>query len=599
MNKAVVHYAEGGEEFYPTPAALIDRMLSGIDWRMIRNILEPSAGKGDIVLHILRKNYRDRYGDRENRFGGISVDCIELDPHLTSILKYNFSREKALIFQPTIDKYREMDYRKVTPEMQREQDTALREKHICESEAVHVVFDDFLQYEPFKEYDLIVMNPPFSNGCTHLLKALDIQKRGGSIVCLLNAETIRNPYTQQRKELRRLLDRYGASIEYIENAFVHAERQTDVEVALIKVCIPTVAEESDFYERMKKAEKLDDEYGANPSLELDVTDYIKSAVAHFRVETKAGLELIRQFRAFQPYMKKELNPKSPYGNDCILRLTDSSDRGYDSVSVNSYLEKTRLKYWSALLSNPKFIGKLTSKLQSEYREKVDRLKDYDFNEYNIQVLSVEIMAQVRTGIEDEIIAMFDRLTADHTWSPECANNRHYYDGWATNKAWKVNKKVIIPCYGLYDEYDGLPRKYKAVEVLSDIEKIFNFFDGHMTADVDLGSRIEDYFSRRETKNVPCKFFTATFYKKGTVHITFTCPELLERFNIYAAQNRGWLPPSYGKKKYADMNPGEKKVVDSFQGEKQYAKVLSNTNYYLASPVRVDTMPLLAGGMNES
>lgn len=595
MNKAVVHYAEGGDEFYPTPSALIDRMLSGIDWHMIRNVLEPSAGKGDIAHRILTKNYKGSYHDRDCRFDGITVDCVEIDPHLTSILKYNFSHEKAATFQSVIDKYRDVDYRTLTPEMKFKQDEALREKHICESGAVHVVFDDFLRYEPFKEYDLIVMNPPFSNGCTHLLKALDIQKRGGSIVCLLNAETIRNPYTEQRKELRRLLNQYGASIEYIENAFSHAERQTDVEIALIKVCIPAVAEKSDFYERMKKAEKLNDNFEENPSTELDVTDYIKSAVAHFKVETKAGLELIRQFRAFQPYMKKELNPKTPYGNDCILRLTDSCDRGYDNVSINSYLEKTRLKYWSALLSNPKFMGKLTSKLQGEYREKVDRLKDYDFNEYNIQVLSVEIMAQVRTGIEDEISAMFDRLTADHTWSPECANNRHYYDGWATNKAWKVNKKVIIPCYGLYDEYYGMPRKYKAVEVLSDIEKILNFFDGHMTADVDLGSRLEECFNQRQTKNVPCKFFTATFYKKGTVHITFTCPELLERFNIYAAQNRAWLPPSYGKKKYADMDDAERKVIDSFQGEKQYAKVLQNAGYYLSAPVRAESMSLLSGG----
>ena len=355
MNNAVVHYAEGGEEFYPTPAALIDRMLSGIDWRMVRNILEPSAGKGDIVHRILMKNYTNSY-NAEDRFSGIRVDCIEIDPHLTSVLKYNFSHEKAMTFQPILDMYKDVDYRTVTPDMKFKEKEALREKQICDSGAVHVVFDDFLQYDPFKEYDLIVMNPPFSNGCTHLLKALDVQKRGGSVVCLLNAETIRNPYTEQRKELRRLLDQYGASVEYIENAFVHAERQTDVEIALIKVTVPHIAEESDFYERMKRAEKLNDSFDEDPSTELDVTDFIKSAVAHFNVEVKAGLELIRQFRAFQPYMKKELNPKSPYGNDCILRLTDSCDRGYDSVSVNSYVEKTRLKYWSALLSKSKIHG---------------------------------------------------------------------------------------------------------------------------------------------------------------------------------------------------------------------------------------------------
>ncbi len=66
---------------------------------------------------------------------------------------------------------------------------------------------------------------------------------------------------------------------------------------------------------------------------------------------------------------------------------------------------------------------------------------------------------------------------------------------------------------------------------------------------------------------------------------FTCPELIDRFNIYAAQQRGWLPPSYGKKQYAEMDAEEKAVVDSFQGAEAYAKVMRNPGYYLAAPVK--------------
>ena len=125
----------------------------------------------------------------------------------------------------------------------------------------------------------------------------------------------------------------------------------------------------------------------------------------------------------------------------------------------------------------------------------------------------------------------------------------------------------------------------------------NFFDGNMTADVNLDTQIGQSFNAGKTRNVQCKFFTATFYKKGTVHVVFTCPELLERFNIYAAQNRGWLPPSYGKKKYSAMDAEEKKVIDSFQGEKQYEKVLQNTGFYLATPIRTGMTTLLPEGEN--
>ena len=112
----------------------------------------------------------------------------------------------------------------------------------------------------------------------------------------------------------------------------------------------------------------------------------------------------------------------------------------------------------------------------------------------------------------------------------------------------------------------------------------------MTAEVNLENELRKSFEQGITKNIACKFFRATFYKKGTVHITFTCPELIDRFNIYAAQNRGWLPPSYGKKSYKDMTAEEKTVIDSFQGEKAYNEVLAKSDYYLASPI--ENRPLL-------
>ena len=242
----------------------------------------------------------------------------------------------------------------------------------------------------------------------------------------------------------------------------------------------------------------------------------------------------------------------------------------------------RLKYWRALLSNQKFIGRLTSKLQSEYQEKVERLKDYDFTEFNILTLSTEMNAQIKIGIEDEIIVMFDRLTEEHAWYPETQKNRHYYDGWATNKAHKIDKKAIIPCHGVFDSWDGKPRTYNAHGIIRDIEKILNFFDGKMAEDIqDVERTLDVYFRQGITKKVPFKFFYATFYKKGTIHLEFNCPELIERFNIYAAQNKKWLPPCYGKKKYADLTKDEKAVIDSFQGEEAYNEVLQRADYYLA------------------
>ena len=43
------------KDFYPTPQNLIDKMLCGLDFSMIKSILEPSAGKGNIVEALKKK----------------------------------------------------------------------------------------------------------------------------------------------------------------------------------------------------------------------------------------------------------------------------------------------------------------------------------------------------------------------------------------------------------------------------------------------------------------------------------------------------------------------------------------------------------------
>src|SRR5699024_2691834 len=96
----------------------------------------------------------------------------------------------------------------------------------------------FLTYETYKEYDFIIMNPPFSNGVDHVLKAFELAENQLSrceIYAILNKETLNNAYTSKRQELLRKLDGYDAEIRYVSDSFANAERKTGVEVALIHV----------------------------------------------------------------------------------------------------------------------------------------------------------------------------------------------------------------------------------------------------------------------------------------------------------------------------------------------------------------------------
>lgn len=524
------------KEFYPTPQNIIDKMICDLDFTMIRSILEPSAGKGDIVEALKNKaeTHNKYWGNKEFKF---DIDCIEVDQNL---------------------------------------------QHILKGKNFRVVYNNFLTYSTMKEYDLIIMNPPFSNGCKHLLKALEMQQRnGGAVVCLLNAETLKNPCTNDRQDLQRKFTEYNAKIEFIQDAFIDAERKTAVEIALIKVQLPEVHRESFILEGLRKTqEKREIEMEENTQL-ID-SDFFKAIVNQYQLEVKAGIKLIKEYYAMQPFILSQFGKDEKTGETiqkggCIISMTCSKN----GLSVNEYIKKVRSKYWKALFENPKFIGQLTNNLQRDFYNKVEELSNYDFSLYNIYQLKIDMQKRVVKGIEDTIIELFDELSHKYSYWDETSKNIHYYNGWKTNQSWIINKKVIIPLRA-YNEFWGRyePSDYKIVNKLQDIEKCFNYLDGGLTDAIDLEESLKFAEEYGETKNIQLKYFTVTFYKKGTCHITFNNDELLKKFNIFGSQHKGWLPPSYGKKPYKDMTAEEKSVVNEFEGEKEYQKVISNKEYYL-------------------
>lgn len=525
---------DGKCQFYPTPVELADKMVNSIkDWREIKTVLEPSVGTGSLIKSLLRAKTYQKF----------QIDCLEIQPELRSVLKEQFAENS------TVPK---------------------------------IIGDDFLSFNTFKSYDLILMNPPFNEGDKHLLKAIDMQKYGGTIVCLLNAETIKNPYSNDRKYLVSLLDKYNADIEYIENGFVNADNSTAVEVALIKIFIPKKKnDDSVILQSLIKGKEIpSNDFVVNA---LDVTDYIQSAINRYNLELEVGFKLLDEYEALKPYMLNSLNSEFSYP---ILRFD-----GFDNKQ--EYLEGTRYKYWNALLCNPKFVGKLPSNLQNDYRQKIDELKDYDFSEFNINQLALEMACQIKEGIEDKIIELFDKFTSEHSYYPECSKTIHYYNGWKTNKAHKIGKKIIVPHYFLNyrNEYD----EYLMCSKMNDIEKVLNFLEGKSN-NVDCSPVIKEATKNGVYRNIQLHYFKVTLYKKGTMHITFKDEylPLIDRFNIYAGKKKSWLPPSYGKVRYENMNEDEKSVIDSFQGKEEYNKVLQNSNYYLA-PVCADNNPLLLEG----
>lgn len=538
----------GSEDYYPTPEKLLDEITAGIKWEDVKYILEPSAGTGNICDWLKKertgiKRY-SRYGEiteyESKYYLEVDIDCIEIEPEFRAILK-------------------DKGYR--------------------------VVQDDFLKFHTYKHYDLILMNPPFSVGSRHLLKALEVQSvSGGSIICILNAETIRNPYSKERQELQKLLREYGAEIEYYERAFSESENPTEVEIAVIKVTVPAPERKTTIFESLR--EKEYEEYERlRENNELAERDLVKSFVALYNRELEWGLRL------YDEYL--ELRSKALDGQS-LLRLNIGYDDGYNDngkFSVNAYVREIRRKYWNKLFKHPRITGKLTSNLQSKYLSQVNTFAEYDFSEYNIKTVQIEIAQSLVQGVEDCIIGLFDELSHKHSWSEELdLGNIHYYNGWKSNSSWKINKRVVIPLQVFDDNQYSHINRHNGIETLADIERVLNYLDSGETEEKGLMSELEHCLKTGITRNISLKYFDVTFYKKGTCHITFTNERLLKKFNIFGSQKKGWLPMGYARRRYEEFNEEEQAVIESFEGRESYNDTLMESRYYLFDAGR--SMPML-------
>lgn len=581
----VKHYCLGdGEEFYPTPKELARKMLEQIDFSTVFSVLEPSAGKGDLAAEILRQmniSKSNRCTPDEWR-----IDLVEVDPALRDILQHRFTKDGNRLYAPEL--FQEMDAIEKDRVSYFAKDGgsdryfALKEqiRWMENAENVRVVHDDFLNYAPMECYDAILMNPPFKNADLHLLHAISLlQHYGGQIVCIMNAETIRNPYTNSRRQLSNLMDQYHADVEFISGAFnkASAERKTDVEIAMIHICIPGEKPHSRIFECLEKSEE--EAQRQNPKRkELISSDPIAAAVAMYQMEIRASRKLINEYLGYKERVEGLFQEKSE--SSLILQVTDSSGQAR-SLSRNGYMKAIRRKYWKALLSNPKFTGLLTQNLQRKYMSMINDLAVCEFSEFNIHQVQREMMSEMLNGVKETIMELFDELTSKYCYNRSVQNgNIHLYNGWKTNSAYKVGMKCIIPRYGLFSQWSGNLDEYATLTFLADMEKALNYLGGECMSEVSIEDAIRQAIAKGSYRNIQLKYFTVSLFKKGTVHIVFHDQALIDRFNIFASQQKGWLPPSYGKKAYKDMTPEEAAVIDSFQGETAYQAVMKNPGKYL-------------------
>lgn len=458
--------------FYPTPPNVINKMIAGLE--ICGSILDPSAGKGDLLEGV--KSRLSRY-DRNP-----PLYAIEINPELRPIL---------------IEK------------------------------GFKVIDTDFLQYPGLQYFNIIIMNPPFDEGAKHLLKAWEIAG-GATIRCLLNSDTLANPYTAERKRIAQIIERYGWAKE-LGPVFKDAERKTSVNVTLVHL------EDT----RQREPFRLDfDPETVNDNLKFDentINNELAMANIFENYEARYNATL-GAFKELLAARQKVIHHLTPLATDYptpasllsdVLKSKDSAD-----ISYQAFLETVTRTAWGHLFSKTKLAAVTTEGVRQEIQSLQNKQGVMAFTATNMEQLFSTLFMNRENIMTQCVLESFDEMTKYYK------ENREYYEGWKTNSAYKVGKKFILPGIGSYFS-SGID--YRSKNLINDIEKSLCFLSGKRYED------IKNVTSLYEQENhwgkwITSEFFQTKLFKKKTMHFKWIDENLRTSFNTLVARERwGELP----------------------------------------------------------
>lgn len=498
------------KEFYPTPDEVIARMVEPYAERLATaTILEPSAGSGAIMDFITEK--------------GLEKEVF-LKNGMTRTVTYTASKQKIHTVEHN-------------PELQM----------LLQGKGYRLVASDFLTYQPDTRYNLILMNPPFSSGVKHLLHAWEIL-RGGDIACLMNAESILNPYTSERGLLKAIIEKNG-SVEYLGPVFSHSDHPTDVEVALVRLHKESEDKTFDLnldgfvMESMPDFKTMTSENGA-----LEQSSRLDAFIRSWDLAKAAAINYIKAYEKLHLYMSAFLNTDDrDNGRNVITELSKCLTRGTSMEDAyNFFIEEGKKSAWNVIFSQINLGKYMTSKLQEKLYAFRDGQASMAITKENIQNLFQYIMFNIKDIMDSSVSEVYDMLTRYYK------DNTSFTEGWKTNKQFKCNRKVILPNIAESEHYPGRYREYftttyYADRNLEDIDKAMcwlagrNFDDLTGTVDVPgqgktpspLNSTLHQALLRIRVGDQgwhESAFFRIKAFKKGTVHLEFKEESLWAKFN---------------------------------------------------------------------
>ena len=505
-------------QFYPTPRKLAERAWSKFKNKNFVRILEPSAGKGDLV------DARPGAGDRFYRGAQPIIDCCELD-----VLHHATLRSKGY----------------------------------------NVVGLDFMRFGNASCYGHAILNPPFAVGAAHVLKmweaAWDME-----IVAIINAATLRHPCTRERQMLAKLIDQYG-EVEFIEGSFAgpDAERKTEVEIALVylkktaDIGVDIVGDLiGDLRDDMERGAGLAGDYAPEQAMALP-NSFVENSVITFNAAVQAMRESVRyeaRARHYAALIGETMAVQN--GNGTSSKKDYTAD--WVKSEMSSRYDDLKDRSWSNLLRSSDVTSRLSSAAQQRLEAEFDGIKKLEYSVSNIRGFMCGLLDS-QGKIQNEMICdCFDLISKYH------ADNVIYGIGWKSNSKHrslmrKIKKtRFILPGHSTNSWRSSLP--WESEKLLSDFDKCFSILEGVREPEISLVSIFRDKFQELcAGERIYGSHFSVRYWPlAGTIHFFPTRADLIDRLNRVVGRQRAWLPFDEGQANAEFWNAYEQ--ADKFDKE---------------------------------
>lgn len=472
-------------QFFVTPPELAARVWERFKDRSFDRVLDAFSGTGalsDAAPHEKWSRHRD-----------IKIDCIEIDGGKHPIL-----RDKGLT----------------------------------------VVGLDFFAFEGGEVYSHVVMNPPFAHGARAVLKAWDMLWKG-EVTAIINAETVRNPFSAERARLVKLIEEHG-SVEFIADAFqgVHVEREANVEIALVHLVKPAECARDwigDLLASMRVDKNEESDLKLPGELALPQS-FVETQCAAFRTAVKAMREAVRLEAVATHYANRightmtELNGALPSGEAFDVRKTLEARYG-----------GLKDRAWTSVLRSTETLTRLSQKVQRQAESQFESIKKLDFSETNVYGFLLGLVESQPEMQLDMACDVFDTITRYHS------ENTVFYRGWKSNDKHRTcgmrvrTTRFVLPGHRA-DSWSS-PR-WETQQMLADFDKVFAMLDGNRQPTEGLSQVFTDrYADLKHGQRVSASYFDIRYYPgAGTIHFFARDKALVDRLNRVVGRRRQWLPP---------------------------------------------------------